>query len=176
MSDSAGPKTAALLLHWTPAYVGLGSNLDRPVQQVERAFDALVELPHTRLVLRSSLYRSRPMGPVEQPDFVNAVAGLLTQLDARTLLQKLKALESQLGRAAPVVRWGPRLIDLDLLAHGSTRIQEADITVPHPGIAEREFVLVPLTELAPSLELPGIGRVDSLARALRTSGLERITT
>jgi len=159
---------------WIPAYVALGSNLDDPVRQVRRAFDALAALPQTRLVVRSALYRSRPLGPVAQPDFVNAAAGLLTQLDAVTLLRELKALETQLGRAAPVVRWGPRLIDLDLLVHGATRLQEAGITVPHPGMAERAFVLAPLADVSASLEVPGIGRVDGLLRCIDARGLERL--
>jgi 2-amino-4-hydroxy-6-hydroxymethyldihydropteridine diphosphokinase len=160
--------------HWVPAYVALGSNLDQPQLQVDRAFAELGTLPHTRLVLRSALYRSRPMGPVTQPDFVNAVAGLLTQLDARTLLQHLKALEVTLGRAAPVVRWGPRLIDLDLLVHGATRIAEPEMTVPHPGLAERAFVLLPLADIAPSLEVPGVGTVSVLLQRVDTGVLEQI--
>lgn len=159
---------------WTPAYVALGSNLDDPERQVARGFEALGTLPRSRLVLESPRYRSRPLGPVAQPDFVNAVAGLLTQLDATTLLRELKALEQRLGRAAPVVRWGPRRIDLDLLVHGATRLQEPAITVPHPGLAERAFVLVPLAEVAPSLVVPGVGRVSDLLRRVGTEGLERI--
>ena len=140
MTAAAAPtKSPAALPHWVPAYVALGSNLDQPHLQIERAFAGLGSLPQSRLVLRSNLYRSQPMGPVAQPDFVNAVAGLLTQLDARTLLQQLRTLEVTLGRAAPVVRWGPRLIDLDLLVHGATRIAEFEITVPHAGLAERAF-------------------------------------
>jgi len=159
---------------WLPAYVALGSNLEDPVQQVLRAFDALGDLPRTRLVLRSSLYRSAPLGPVAQPDFVNAVAGVLTQLEAQELLHELKALETRLGRATPAVRWGPRLIDLDLLAHGNSRIASESITVPHSGIAERAFVLVPWAEVCPSLEVPGVGRVGALARRLGAAGLQRI--
>jgi 2-amino-4-hydroxy-6-hydroxymethyldihydropteridine diphosphokinase len=162
--------------HWIPAYVALGSNLDDPVQQVRRAFGALeTSLPQTRLVARSSWYRSPPMGPVEQPEFVNAVAGLLTRLDAPALLQHLKSLETRLGRAAPVVRWGPRSIDLDLLVHGTTQVASESLTVPHPGLAERTFVLVPLAEIAPSLEVPGQGRVSTLLRRLDPAGaLQRI--
>jgi 2-amino-4-hydroxy-6-hydroxymethyldihydropteridine diphosphokinase len=159
---------------WIPAYVALGSNLDDPGQQVERAFDALAGLPRSRLVLRSACYRSRPFGPVAQPDFVNAVAGLLTQLEAATLLQELKSLESTLGRAAPVVRWGPRRIDLDLLVHGATRRQEPQLHVPHPGIAERAFVLAPLCDVSPDLLVPGVGRVRDLLARLDAGGLERI--
>ncbi|HET7202678.1 MAG TPA: 2-amino-4-hydroxy-6-hydroxymethyldihydropteridine diphosphokinase [Steroidobacteraceae bacterium] len=174
MTQAPGAARAASTGRWVPAYVALGSNLDDPRRQVERALDALAELPDTRLVVQSHLYRSRPMGPVAQPDFVNAVAGLLTRLDAVALLHELKSLESRLGRAAPVVRWGPRRIDLDLLVHGTTRMQQESIQVPHPGIAERAFVVVPLGDISPSLEVPGVGRVSALLRRHEASGLERI--
>jgi len=157
-----------------PAYVALGSNLDDPRAQVERALAALDQLPQTRCVLRSSLYRSRPFGPVEQPDFVNAVAGLLTTLEPATLLASLQALETSLGRERPVVRWGPRRIDLDLLVHGSARITQPGLELPHPGIAERAFVLAPLAEIAPDLDVPGVGRVNALLAALDSSLLERL--
>jgi len=157
-----------------PAYVALGSNIDDPVSQVLRAFDALGALPGLRLVLRSSLYRSPPLGPVEQPDFVNAVAGLLTSLEPRALLEALQGLESQLGRSRPAVRWGPRRIDLDLLVHGAARIGEPGLAVPHPGIADRAFVLEPLSEIAPDLEIPGLGCVRTLRERIDRSGLARI--
>jgi 2-amino-4-hydroxy-6-hydroxymethyldihydropteridine diphosphokinase len=157
-----------------PAYVALGSNLDDPRRQVELAFEALGTLPATRCVLRSSLYRSRPFGPVEQPDFVNAAAGLLTAMDASTMLGALKELEARLGRARPVVRWGPRRIDLDLLVHGTTRIDSEALALPHPGIAERAFVLVPLAEIAPDLEVPGVGRVRTLLARVSAAGVERL--
>jgi 2-amino-4-hydroxy-6-hydroxymethyldihydropteridine diphosphokinase len=160
---------------WWPAYIGLGSNLDSPADRVRGAFDAIAAWPHTRLVLRSALYRTPPFGPVEQPDFVNAVAGTLTALDAPQLLRELKLLEAALGRAAPVVRWGPRRIDLDLLVHGATRIASDTLTVPHPGIAERAFVLRPLADIAPALEVPGLGRVATLlARPGPGAQLERL--
>jgi 2-amino-4-hydroxy-6-hydroxymethyldihydropteridine diphosphokinase len=156
---------------WTPAYVGLGSNLDDPPSQIGRAFDALAELPDTRLVLRSRLYRSRPLGPIDQPDFVNAAAGLLTRLPCRGLLESLKALEMRLGRKPPVERWGPRRIDLDLLVYGDARVDEPGFTVPHPGIAQRAFVLAPLADFAPDLRVPGVGLVRELLAAADTSGL-----
>jgi len=157
-----------------PAYVALGSNLDDPRAQVERAMAELAGLPGTHRVLRSSLYRSRPFGPVQQPDFINAVAGLLTRLDPAALLAELKALETRLGRERPVVRWGPRRIDLDLLVHGGARIDAPGLQVPHPGIAGRAFVLVPLAEIAPDLEVPGAGRVRALLEKVDSSDLERL--
>lgn len=169
-----GGRSVADIDAWIPAYVALGSNLDDPARQVSRAFEALGGLPRSRLVLRSPRYRSRPFGPVEQPDFVNAAAGLLTQLDPPAFLVALKALESELGRATPVVRWGPRRIDLDLLVHGSAQLDGPTLTLPHAGIAERAFVLVPLADIAPDLVVPGRGRVRALLRALDTPTLERI--
>ena len=162
------------LPRWVPAYVALGSNLDDPRAQVEGALAALADLPDTRLVLCSSLYRTRPFGPVAQPDFVNAVAGVLTQLDPAALLAQLKALEARLGRERPVVRWGPRRIDLDLLVHGAARIAEPEFEVPHPGVAERAFVLVPLAEIAPDLAVPGRGRVRDLLVRVDSADLERL--
>ena len=160
--------------HWVPAYVALGSNLDDPVEQVARAFDALADLPHSQLVLCSPAYRSRPLGPVEQPDFVNAVAGLLTRLDPEQMLMHLQAVEERLGRAKPVLRWGPRRIDLDLLVHGDSRRVGPDLQLPHPAIAERAFVLAPLADIAPDLMVPGLGRVSALARRVDAGALRRI--
>ena len=157
-----------------PAYVALGSNLDDPRAQVERAMGALDDLPGTRCVLRSFLYRSRPLGPVAQPDFVNAVAGLLTTLGPAALLDHLKELETRLGRERPVVRWGPRRIDLDLLVHGGSRTSQPGLEVPHPGVAERAFVLVPLADIAPDLVVPGVGRVRELLARVDSTDLERL--
>jgi 2-amino-4-hydroxy-6-hydroxymethyldihydropteridine diphosphokinase len=160
--------------HWFPAYVALGSNLDDPDLQLARAFEALAAVRGSRLVARSSVYRSAPMGPVVQPDFVNAVAGLLTTLSPGEFLAELKSIEERLGRARPVVRWGPRRIDLDLLVHGQARVDEPGITVPHPGIAERAFVLEPLAEIAAELDVPGVGRVRTLAAQVRAAGHARV--
>ena len=159
---------------WTPAYVGLGSNLGDPRRQVDRALAGLADAPGTRLVARSSLYASAPMGPIEQPDFINAVAGVLTQLTPRELLAELKSLELRLGREPAVVRWGPRRIDLDLLMHGFVEINEPQLRLPHPGIAERAFVLLPLAELAPHLQVPGFGRVDEMVRSVNSTGVKRL--
>ena len=156
---------------WQPAYVGVGSNLNEPRAQVARAFGELEKLPHTRCLLRSPLYASVPLGPVPQPDFVNAVAGLLTQLSAAQLLQALRALETALGRPAQRQRWGPRVLDLDLLSFGRERCAQAVLTLPHPGIVERNFVLYPLADIAPDLELPGLGRVTELKGRVTSTGL-----
>jgi 2-amino-4-hydroxy-6-hydroxymethyldihydropteridine diphosphokinase len=159
---------------WTPAYIGIGSNLDNPRQQVERGIDALGSLPQSQLISRSSLYRSAPMGPQDQPYFVNAATGLLTQLDAASLLSRLKALEKKLGRNEPIVRWGPRVIDFDLLVYDSAQFASDELRVPHPGIAERAFVLVPLMQIAPHLDVPGIGRIEKLAAQIDQSSVERL--
>jgi 2-amino-4-hydroxy-6-hydroxymethyldihydropteridine diphosphokinase len=159
---------------WRPAYVGLGSNLDEPAVQVRRAFAALATIPGTRLVRASSLYGSRPMGPVPQPDFVNAAAGLLTQLEAAEFFTHLRALERQLGRMPPRERWGPRRIDLDLLVFAQLRIDTPALQLPHPGIVERNFVLYPLAEVAPELPVPGCGRIAELLARVNPEGLWRL--
>lgn len=156
---------------WFPAYVALGSNLDQPCVQIELAFAALARLTKCRLVARSLLYRTQPLGPQDQPEFVNAAAGLLTQLTARELLMELKRLERALGRELPVVRWGPRRIDLDLLVYADAQISESDLTVPHRGLPERNFVLYPLRDIAPELLVPGHGRVRQLAARVGGAGL-----
>lgn len=156
---------------WFPAYVALGSNLDRPLVQIERAFTSLAGLAKCRLVARSNLYKTSPLGPQDQPEFVNAAAGLLTQLTARELLVELKRLERELGRELPVVRWGPRRIDLDLLVYADAQISESDLTVPHRGLPERNFVLYPLRDIAPELLVPGHGRVRQLAARVGGAGL-----
>jgi len=146
----------------TPAYIGLGSNLGEPRTQIERAFELLDAMPDTRLAARSSLYRSAPFGPVEQPDFVNAVALVLTTLGAWTLLGHLQKIERAQGRIADI-RWGPRVLDLDLLVYGDRKIEEPSLTVPHTGIAKRNFVLLPLREIAPELVIPGLGHIGEIA-------------
>ena len=145
-----------------PAYIGLGSNLDDPAAQIKCAFDLLATIPDTEVDAQSSLYQSVPFGPVVQPDFVNAVAKVQTFLDAATLLQHLQGIERSQGRIRGE-RWGPRILDLDLLVFSNQQIDEPTLTVPHPGIAERNFVLLPLQEIAPELVIPGLGSVCDLA-------------
>lgn len=138
------------------AYVGIGSNLGEPAARVHAAFAALDALTLTRVVKRSSLYRSEPLGYRNQPDFVNAVAEIETGNDARTLLSGLHALEEQAGRKRSFAN-APRTLDLDLLLYGHERIAEAGLVVPHPRMHERAFVLMPLLEIAPEAIIPGVG-------------------
>jgi 2-amino-4-hydroxy-6-hydroxymethyldihydropteridine diphosphokinase len=159
---------------WLPAYVGIGSNLDDPARQVARAFEALANLPGSRLVARSPLYRTRPFGAIVQPEFVNAAAGLLTQRTPEELLSGLRDIERALGRAAARERWGPRVIDLDLLAVGRETRATETLTLPHPGIAERDFVLYPLADVAPDLEIPGLGRVAVLRARVADRGIGKL--
>lgn len=160
--------------HWYPAYIGLGSNLNMPTRQVETALEQLGDIPLTRLVAASSLYRSAPFGGIEQPDFVNAAAALLTQLGPGELLDELQGIETRQGRERGDTRWGPRVLDLDLLVHGAAVVDQAGIRVPHPGIAERNFVLLPLREIAPELVIPGLGRVASIPVHMDEPSISRI--
>jgi 2-amino-4-hydroxy-6-hydroxymethyldihydropteridine diphosphokinase len=160
---------------WHPAYIGVGSNLDDPRAQVLRAFEELAGLPKTRVVLTSPVYISQPFGPVKQPDFANAAVGLLTQLEPLELLEHLHKVEAALGRPEPDQRqrWGPRVIDLDVLVYGRERLGDPNLTIPHPGIVERNFVLYPLADIAPELEIPGLGRVTELKGRVTSAGLRR---
>jgi 2-amino-4-hydroxy-6-hydroxymethyldihydropteridine diphosphokinase len=159
---------------WLPAYVGVGSNLADPKLQVLRALQALRDLPGSRLIVSSHLYRTRPLGEVVQPAFVNAVAGLLTRLAPEELLAELRALERELGREPSRERWAPRVIDLDLLVVGREIRATESLTLPHPGIAARDFVLYPLADIAPDLEVPGVGRVAVLRKRVANRGIERL--
>lgn len=148
---------------WQPVYIGVGSNVDDPTAQVRRAVSKLGAIAASRAVCVSPLYGSRAFGPIAQPDFVNAVVGALTQLDSRKFLLELQALERTLGRPARHQKWGPRVIDLDLLIYGRERSCGGSLDLPHPGIGERNFVLFPLADIAPDLDVPGLGRVAELA-------------
>ncbi len=155
-------------------YIGLGSNLDRPQQHVTRALEELATLPDTRLQAHSSLYRSAPMGPQDQPDYINAVALLETTLDAHRLLDELQSLEQQ-HRRVRLEHWGPRTLDLDLLLYGDQLIQSERLSVPHPGLPERNFVLWPLSEIAPELQLPNGRPLAMLLTECPIGTLERIS-
>lgn len=155
------------------AYLALGSNLDDPESQIAAAMERLSTIPRSEVHIRSSLYRSKPLGPIEQPDFVNAVLALTTELSARELLDELQAIENEMGRERKE-RWGPRVIDLDLLLYGDEVIREHDLVVPHPGIAERNFVLLPLREIAPDLDIPGLGKVADIPVSATDPQIEQL--
>lgn len=154
--------------------VGLGSNLDRPARQIEVAFDLLDAIESTALVAKSSLYRSAPLGGIEQPDFVNAAALLTTELAPRAFLRQLQAIELARGRERDDTHWGPRVLDLDLLAYDGLSIDEPGLRVPHPGIAARNFVLLPLREIAPDFHIPELGFVRDLPVNDREPRISRI--
>ncbi|WP_445158705.1 2-amino-4-hydroxy-6-hydroxymethyldihydropteridine diphosphokinase [Halomonas sp. E14] len=151
------------------AFIGLGSNLDDPIRQVRRAAEALGKLPLTERLGVSRLYASRPVGPQDQPDFINAVALLRTRLSPLALLDQLQALE-QRHRRVRQRHWGPRTLDLDLLLYGKQRIDVARLRVPHPELCRRAFVLIPLAELAAELTLPDGQAVAALARHVGAEG------
>jgi 2-amino-4-hydroxy-6-hydroxymethyldihydropteridine diphosphokinase len=152
------------------AYIGIGSNLDDPERQVRAAIDALMRLPRTRFGRASRLYRTAPWGNPDQPAFVNAAAVLSTTLPPRELLDALLAIERTRGRERAGERWGPRVIDLDILVYGDARIDEPGLHVPHPHSGERAFVLLPLADLDPELEIPGLGPVRALLEHVDATG------
>lgn len=153
------------------AAVALGSNLRDPARQVRAALDELAELPHTVLKASSRLYRTAPVGgPPEQPDFCNAVAMLETGLDPGALLEELQAIERAHDRRREQ-HWGPRTLDLDLLTHGREIRSSDRLSLPHPRLAERAFVLMPWREIAADLEVPGLGTVGALAQRVDPSGV-----
>lgn len=155
-------------------FVGVGSNLGDPVSQAKEAIQALAELPDSQLVLCSGLYCSRPMGPADQPDYVNAVAQLETGLAPLALLDALQAIEQHHGRTRKSERWGPRTLDLDLLLYGKQVIDCPRLIVPHYGMKQREFVLYPLHEIAPQLILPCGTPILELLSDVPLNGLQRL--
>lgn len=158
------------------AYIGLGSNLADPLAQLRQALSALSALPACRLAAVSSFYRSVPMGPPDQPDYINAVAALDTNLAPLSLLDALQGIEHAQGRVRGAQRWGPRTLDLDLVLFGDQVLDESRLTVPHPGLRERNFVLVPLHELVPDLILPGGEALAQLMQTCSREGLEHLVS
>ena len=155
------------------AHIGLGSNLEDPVLQVRRGIEELGRLPRTCLLACSSLYRTAPVGKLDQPDFVNAVAVLDTELSPRALLQELLAVEARHGRVRGEPN-GPRTLDLDLLLLGERIIREPGLEVPHPRMHQRAFVLLPLAELSPDTVIPGRGSVAELVAQVPAQRVTRI--
>jgi len=157
----------------TIAYVGIGSNLDEPERQVEQALLELERVPHSRVVKRSSLYKSAPVGFADQPDFINAVAQLETGVSADRLLSELQEIESRHGRQRSFAN-APRSLDLDLLMFGNSELRTKNLTLPHPRMHERAFVLKPLVEISPAASIPGLGPARDLLKAVENQTVERI--
>lgn len=158
----------------TPFYLGLGSNQDEPAMQLQRAIEALRTLPDSRLTGVSSLYVSAPISPVRQPDFLNAAVRMETKLLPTALLSLLKGIEAHQGRERTSQRWGPRSLDIDLLLYGGLCIDTPELRLPHPELARRAFVLLPLNELEPALEIPGIGALAELLPQVRDQRIHKL--
>lgn len=155
----------------TRVFIALGSNLAEPLQQVESALHALAQIPNTRLVQQSSFYRSKPLGPQDQPDYLNAVVELDTSLAAETLLDATQAIEQNQGRVRKALRWGPRTLDLDILLFGHQTIASERLTVPHYDMKNREFMLYPLAEIAPEIVFPDGTVLKQLLQRVDRNGL-----
>ncbi len=162
-------------MNLVPAYIALGANLDHPEEQVRAGFEALAMLPNTLLAAISSLYRSAPVGYLEQPDFVNAVARIDTALEPRELLEALLDIEKRFGRVRDFPN-APRTLDLDIVLYADAEVHEPGLTIPHPRMQERAFVLVPLAEIAAEAVVPGRGRVLDLVAGVDGSGLTKLET
>jgi 2-amino-4-hydroxy-6-hydroxymethyldihydropteridine diphosphokinase len=158
----------------TKAYIGLGSNLSNPIEQVKQAMIALATVPSSSILSTSSIYLSRPMGPQDQDDYINAVLVLETELTPLALLDALQAIENNAGRVRKENRWGARILDLDILLYGDQVINSERLTVPHYGMKLREFVLLPLAEVALDLRLPCNELVAKLAQNIKTNGLKKL--
>lgn len=153
------------------AYIGLGANLADPVEQLRQALLRIAAIEGVRLLRASRLYRSPPMGPPNQPDYCNAACAVDSRLAPRALLRELQAIEDALGRRREAMRWAPRMLDLDLLHVEGVSAADSDLILPHPGIAKRNFVLVPLAEVAPELDIPGLGPIAARAREIGAEDL-----
>ena len=156
------------------AYIALGSNLSTPVEQLRAALRALAELPSSQLAAVSSFYASDPLGPPDQPRFVNAVAAVDTELAPLELLDALQRIEHEQGRVRKAERWGPRTLDLDILLFGERLVASERLTIPHYHMHARAFVLYPLAEIAPNLRLPDGRALRTLLDACPYAGLERL--
>jgi 2-amino-4-hydroxy-6-hydroxymethyldihydropteridine diphosphokinase len=156
------------------AYVALGSNLQDPVAMVCAGINALADLPDTHVERCSGLYRSAPVGVTAQPDFINAVCRLLTDLQPQALMGQLLSIEARHGRVREGPKWGPRTLDLDLLLYDELVLATPALVLPHPGLHERAFVLYPLAEIEPALFVPGRGRVAELAAACPPARVQRL--
>ena len=154
-------------------FIGLGSNLDDPISQVTSAVSALEDIDDVTVIAKCSFYSSSPMGPQDQPDYINAVVEIETTLFAHDLLDELQKIEQQQGRERKE-HWGARTIDLDLLIYGMNQLNDERLTVPHVGLHLREFVLYPLAEIAPTLDIPTLSSMKQLVEHCPLNGLQRL--
>lgn len=152
-------------------FIAVGSNLADPVTQANDAIEALKQLPKSQFKQSSNLYSSTPMGPQDQPDYINAVVEITTELTPLELLDCTQAIEQEQGRVRKDERWGPRTLDLDIVVYGNEVMDSERLTVPHYGMKEREFVLYPLAEIAPNLTLPCGTRLEDLLKVVEQNGL-----
>ncbi|MDN3717142.1 2-amino-4-hydroxy-6-hydroxymethyldihydropteridine diphosphokinase [Vibrio breoganii] len=154
------------------AYIAVGSNLGDPVAQAKQAIESLRDLPRSRVIQASSLYSSTPMGPQNQPDYINAVVKIETELQPLELLDNTQKIENEQGRVRKEERWGPRTLDLDIILYGDETIDQPRLVVPHYGMREREFVLYPLLEIEPNLILPDGSALSQLIESVDRNGLQ----
>ncbi len=159
----------------TTAYIGLGSNLSEPIEQVRNAVKQIEKIAQSQVTAVSSLYLSKPMGPQDQNDYINAIIALNTSLSAIELLNALQAIENEAGRVRKENRWGARILDLDIILFGNEVINSERLTIPHYGMAEREFVLLPLVEIAPSLQLPNGKSVKLLSQKIANNAMVKLS-
>ena len=157
------------------SYIGIGSNLSNPAKQIRDAITALHQIPQSQVIAASSTYFSRPMGPQDQPDYMNAVLALTTNLSAIELLNTLQLIENNAGRVRKDNRWGARILDLDILLYGNEVIENERLTIPHYGLKVREFVLIPLAEITTNLQLPDGDNVSELSQNIDQNGLKIYT-
>ena len=155
------------------AYIGLGSNLENPAHQIKTAIEELDQKQHTQVLAVSSFYQSPPMGPSDQPDYINAAVKIQTWLSPFQLLELTQSIERSHGRV-PTETWGPRVIDLDILLYGRLSLHTDSLIIPHVGIKNRDFVLKPLLDLEPQLQLPCGSKVELLFSTLRNVNLTKI--
>lgn len=165
--DTTNLKTMAV----NRVYIGLGSNIEQPLMQITNAISALNDLPDSRVLADSGYFVSKPMGPQDQPDFVNAVVEMETALSASDLLSHCQFIERQQGRIK-MRHWGERCIDLDILLYGDQQIETEELAVPHPGICKRDFVYMPLLKLAPDVDIPGAGLLSNTVESVKTGSAD----
>lgn len=158
------------------SYIAIGSNQAQPIEQAKQAIAALNNIKQTTLITCSALYSSAPMGPQDQPDYINAVAKIETALSALELLDALQDIEQNQGRERKAERWGPRTLDLDIILYADETIENERLTIPHYGMKEREFVLYPLFEIAPILQMPNGTSLIELLKNCDKNGLTAITS